>query len=117
MERASSSEFSSSSPATEKNEPSHRVEVVHTNERVPGHDNYYEKDGLRTYGDDEDHDHEPPVHCSSYLQSRWEANMTGQMSFKRIMSLVAMAFLWVGSQIPVYIFGMSLASTTYPRWI
>jgi len=50
------------------------VEQVHTNERVPGHTNYYEKDGLRTYGDDEDHDHEPP------------------MTFKRVMSLIAMAF-------------------------
>lgn len=50
------------------------VEQIHTNERVPGHSNYYEKDGLRTYGDDEDHDHEPP------------------MTFKRFMSLVAMAF-------------------------
>ena len=50
------------------------VEQVHTNERVPGHSNYYEKDGLRTYGDGEDHDHEPP------------------MTFKRIMSLIAMAF-------------------------
>lgn len=50
------------------------VEQIHTNERVPGHPNYYEKNGLRTYGDDEDHDHEPP----------WSA--------KRIMSLVAMAF-------------------------
>lgn len=52
----------------------HHVEQVHTKERVPGHDNYYEKDGLRTYGDDADHDHEP------------------KMSFKRMMSLVAMAF-------------------------
>ncbi len=50
------------------------VEQVHTNERVPGHGNYYEKDGLRTYGGGEDHDHEPP------------------MSFKRAMSLLAMAF-------------------------
>ena len=25
---------------------------------------YYEKDGLRTYGDDADHDHEPPVSLS-----------------------------------------------------
>lgn len=37
------------------------VENVHTNERVPGHPGYYEKGGLRTYGDDLDHDHEPPV--------------------------------------------------------
>lgn len=50
------------------------VEQIRTNERVPGHTNYYEKNGLRTYGDDEDHDHEPP------------------MTFKRIMSLMAMAF-------------------------
>jgi MFS family permease len=27
------------------------------------------------------------------------------MTFKRFMSLLAMAFLWTGSQIPVYIFG------------
>lgn len=38
-----------------------QVENIHTNERVPGHANYYEKGGLRTYGDDEDHDHEPAV--------------------------------------------------------
>ena len=50
------------------------VEQIHTNERVPGHTNYYEKDGLRTSGDGEDHDHEPP------------------MTFNRIMSLIAMAF-------------------------
>lgn len=39
------------------------IEAIHTSERVPGHPGYYEKDGLRTYGDDEDHDHEPPVRC------------------------------------------------------
>jgi hypothetical protein len=65
----------------------HHVETVHTNERVPGHANYYEKNGLRTYGDDEDHDHEPP------------------MSFSRAMSLVSMALLFTGSQIPVYLLG------------
>lgn len=37
------------------------VTAIHTNERVPGNTHYYEKNGLRTYGDDEDHDHEPPV--------------------------------------------------------
>ena len=66
--------------------PEH-LEHIATHDRVPGHENYYEKDGLRTYGDGEDHDHEPP------------------MSFRRLMSLVAMAFIWTGSQIPVYIFG------------
>ncbi|KAL8705193.1 MAG: hypothetical protein Q9201_001693 [Fulgogasparrea decipioides] len=63
------------------------LEAVHPNERLPAHNNYYEKNGLRTYGDDQDHDQEPP------------------MSMKRLMSLVAMAFLWTGSQIPVYLFG------------
>ena len=37
------------------------MENVKTNERVPANPHYYEKNGLRTYGDDEDHDHEPPV--------------------------------------------------------
>ena len=37
------------------------IENIRTVSRVPGNPHYYEKDGLRTYGDDEDHDHEPPV--------------------------------------------------------
>jgi hypothetical protein len=36
------------------------LEATKTVSRVPN-PHYYEKDGLRTYGDDEDHDHEPPV--------------------------------------------------------
>ncbi|KAK0912616.1 hypothetical protein LTR02_002767 [Friedmanniomyces endolithicus] len=86
MSGSNSSPGSTRSPDVEKAALDH-VEQVHTNERVPGHTNYYEKDGLRTYGDGEDHDHEPP------------------MSFKRAMSLIAMALLWTGSQIPVYLFG------------
>lgn len=27
-----------------------QLEIIHTNERVPGHSNYYEKNGLRTGG-------------------------------------------------------------------
>ncbi|PSK33560.1 hypothetical protein B9Z65_7447 [Elsinoe australis] len=82
MERTSSSGGSSAEKVGTQ-----RVEQIHTNERVPGHDNYYEKDGLRTYGDGEDHDHEQP------------------MSAKKFLALTAMAFLWTGSQIPVYLFG------------
>ncbi|EMD95137.1 hypothetical protein COCHEDRAFT_1129359, partial [Bipolaris maydis C5] len=63
------------------------VEQVKIDERVPDHANDYEKNGSRTYSDVEDHDIEPP------------------MTFSRIMSLIAMAFLWTGSQIPVYLFG------------
>ncbi|KAF2214938.1 hypothetical protein CERZMDRAFT_110478 [Cercospora zeae-maydis SCOH1-5] len=73
-------------PTDKKAEVSH-IEQIHTNERVPGHDNYYEKNDLRTSGDGVDHE---PI---------------GNMSFARLMSLVAMAFLWTGSQIPVYLFG------------
>ena len=47
------------------NETSAQVQTVHTNERVPGHSNYYEKNGLRTYGDDAEHEHEPPVYDQS----------------------------------------------------
>ncbi|TVY57147.1 Trichothecene efflux pump TRI12 [Lachnellula cervina] len=64
-----------------------QMERIAVHDQVPGHDNYYEKNGLRTYGDGEDHDHEPP------------------MSPKRFMSLTAMAFLWTGSQLPMYLFG------------
>ncbi|KAF2997108.1 hypothetical protein E8E13_003805 [Curvularia kusanoi] len=84
-ERNSSSENSEHSPTVKATQA--HIEQIHTNERVPDNANYYEKNGLRTYGDGEDHDHEPP------------------MSFKRFMSLIAMAFLWTGSQIPVYLFG------------
>jgi len=63
------------------------IEHISTRENVPGRTNYYEKDGLRTYGDNQDHDHEP------------------RMTFRRFMSLTAMAFLWTGSQIPVYLYG------------
>lgn len=52
---------------------------------------------LRIDGDDEDHMHEPP------------------MTFKRAMSLLAMAFLWTGSQIPVYLYGKTTTSIDDPR--
>ena len=58
-----STEHGSESPisASEKEAELAHIEQIKTRERVPGHSDYYEKDGLRTYGDDEDHDHEPPV--------------------------------------------------------
>lgn len=54
-----------------------QIEAVHTNERIPGHPAYYEKNGLRTYGDGEDHDHEPQVlhlfyHSSGIVADGWE---------------------------------------------
>ncbi|MCJ1468558.1 hypothetical protein MMC07_007187 [Pseudocyphellaria aurata] len=80
------SSSSNSPPSTMTEKSGAKLKAVQINERIPGH-NYYEKDGLRTYGDGEDHDHEP------------------RFTFRRLMSLVAMAFLWTGSQIPVYLFG------------
>lgn len=59
-EPSSSDASVKSNEKTDKEIGTH-VEAIHTNERVPGHPGYYEKGGLRTYGDDEDHDHEPPV--------------------------------------------------------
>ena len=72
------SEHSDPSVATDEKAAA-QIETVHTNERVPGHANYYEKNGLRTHGDDEDHDHEPPVRSSSLrlhddLLIRWFAD-------------------------------------------
>ena len=60
-----SSQSSENSPVHEKVTVGEHLETVHTNEKVPGHPSYYEKDGLRTYGDDEDHDHEPKVRTST----------------------------------------------------
>lgn len=48
-----------SSPMTEKLE-SH----LDSSDGIPAHSNGFEKNGLRTYGDDQDHDHEPPVRPS-----------------------------------------------------
>jgi hypothetical protein len=68
-ENVANSPGSNSTPVPpEKDVVGSHVEAVHTNERVPGHTGYYEKDGLRTYGDDMDHDHEPPV-CFSAARS------------------------------------------------
>jgi hypothetical protein len=33
-------------------------------------------------------------------------NTALQMTIHRLLSLIAMAFLWTGSQIPVYLFGL-----------
>jgi len=84
---SASNSMESSSHDETKNIGMEHVEQVHTNELVPGHPNYYEKNGVRTEGDGVNHEVEP------------------KMSFARMMSLVAMAFLWTGSQIPVYLFG------------
>ncbi|KAI7207561.1 MFS multidrug transporter-like protein, partial [Hortaea werneckii] len=80
----------------EKTAPSH-IEKIPTHDRVPGHTNYYEKNGLRTY--------ENPSTPTTKTTDPESHNATPRMTFRRLMSLTAMAFLWTGSQIPVYLFG------------
>lgn len=70
MSNNSTPPHTASTPEEKSTVPEH-VEHITTHDRVPGHENYYEKNGLRTYGDGEDHDHEPP------------------MSFRRLMSYVS----------------------------
>ncbi|KAF2159271.1 hypothetical protein M409DRAFT_71157 [Zasmidium cellare ATCC 36951] len=50
---------------------------------------------------------QPPSHTPSYEKNADVEAHTDQpqMTFARMMSLIAMAFLWTGSQIPVYLFG------------
>lgn len=94
-----------------------RVDLMRETSKVAGNPNYYEKDGLRTYGDDQDHDHEPPVsfHKRNTLRPfRPPLRISGsgadtslvQMTVHRFMSFVAMAFLWTSAQIPAYLWGM-----------
>ena len=83
----SSPSGSTTPPSVKDKQAPNQVEQIHTNERIPGHSNYYEKNGLRTEGDGLDHYAKP------------------KMSTRRLMSLIAMAFLWTGSQIPLYLFG------------
>ena len=64
--------LSSNSPPAEKDIGA-QTEKVHTNEHVPARDRYHEKNGFRTYGDEEDHDHEPPVPLS-YTMIGWRAD-------------------------------------------
>jgi len=61
----SSSERSRTPPEMDEKTVGATLVDVKTNERVPGHANYYEQGGLRTYGDGMDHEHEPPVCWSS----------------------------------------------------
>ncbi|OBT41957.1 hypothetical protein VE00_07510 [Pseudogymnoascus sp. WSF 3629] len=85
--------LASSTPPNEKASTEHHVEIVSDGPNRKLEDgkledgNKPEEKGFRMDGDDEDHEHEPP------------------MTLNRAMSLVAMAFLWTGSQIPVYLFG------------
>ncbi len=57
VERSNESEGGSESKMDElrKENSQNGPEAIHTNERVGTHENYYEKDGLRTEGDGVDH--------------------------------------------------------------
>jgi hypothetical protein len=72
-----------------------------------GHVGHVERNvGLRIDGDDLDHEHEPKVLLGLDPKYKLLVLTSMQMTVKRIMSLTAMALLWTGSQIPVYLYGM-----------
>lgn len=89
------------SPAIENEEA--KIEPTYSSGDVPVHSNEREEKSLRAASDGGDH--ELPVFHSISIK-RKKINNRRQMSFRRIMSLIAMAFLWTGSQIPIYLFGM-----------
>jgi len=49
------------SPTSSEKESGAHIEQVKHLGRVESDPGHHGKDGLRTYGDDQDHDHEPPV--------------------------------------------------------
>jgi hypothetical protein len=57
------------------------------------------------------HESEKDIPVSVPLIRRCISTDHRQMTFRRFMSFTAMAFLWTGSQIPVYLFGMVHSST------
>ncbi|TAQ90728.1 hypothetical protein B7494_g947 [Chlorociboria aeruginascens] len=66
----------------EKAHPNY-IDHIPTHDKVPEHDNYYEKNGLRTYGDGEDHDVEPKAGSPPiYIQIL--AGVTGGMTLAGI---------------------------------
>lgn len=52
---------STAGPINKETQQVDHVERVETHDSIPGNEKYNEKTGFRTYGDGEDHDHEPPV--------------------------------------------------------
>lgn len=54
---------SPSSSGGEKTGGITHVEQIHGKPGISQNHHYDDKDGFRIYGDDEDHDHEPPVMC------------------------------------------------------
>lgn len=73
-------------------------------ERVTTADKFSKQPGDSENGLEDDQ--ELPV-SASVLLGRWTINTNIEFKWttKRILSLVAMAFLWTGSQIPVYLLG------------
>ena len=72
---------------------------------------HHEVTGLETFSDEAAlPGAEVPVSSDRMLfllcSGSWLTNgLNRQMTFRRFMGFVAMAFLWTGSQIPVYLFG------------
>ena len=104
LPRMSTSSTPPSTSVDEKSPHIEHAERIAIHDRVPGHENYYERNGLRAYGGGEDHDHEPPVRNDLAPSSCSNAIIA---LLPPLDSLIAMAFLFTGSQIPVYLLGTS----------
>ncbi|KAH8431594.1 putative MFS drug efflux pump [Aspergillus melleus] len=56
-------------------------------------------------GEGQKYSHHEDVTVNSYVDEAGEPENARPMTFRRFMGFTAMAFLWTGSQIPVYLFG------------
>jgi hypothetical protein len=104
---AGSKNSSEGSVCRKRHDVNTHVEVLASERKCSDRPAYHEKNRLRTYGDDEVHDVEPAVspHRRIGCLSCSIHNLTIADVLPQDYDLVAMAFLWTGGQIPVYIFG------------
>jgi hypothetical protein len=58
------------------------------------------------------HSHQEVADASSNEAGLHESEKEVPMTFRRFMGFTSMAFLWTGSQIPVYLFG----TTHFPKY-
>lgn len=102
---SSDDHHNNSSNSDTLDEKEHTLEPIYTNERVGSHENYYEKGGLRTEGDGEDHVgvHQKVRSIPTPTRPFRADRNPMQMNPKLFGALTALAFCWVGSQIPLYV--------------
>ncbi|SRR6266480_1943909 len=92
---------------------------ISAREKVPGRTNYYEKDGLRTYGDNEDHDHEPRMTFRRFDVARcygvaldWKPNPS--LPLRRGSAIHIPRYRWCGSMNLVHNRTLAVISINLP---